>query len=163
MSENWKKELRKIKKMTKKKVLEIRKREELLRDKYKEDAKRIMDLIYSQLKVVEEIFKEKGLLPKIRRYENSIEMCCPFVVYGELRFLPSISFHLLLTNEGYNVMVSYLMGGGGAVELLRSIFGYEKIVIPSPVRIEDIQKEIKAFLQKRSQAIVHMDALYKTS
>jgi len=165
--ENWKKELEKIKEVTEKEVLKIRKEEKELRDRHKEDSRRIMSLIHSQLKAVEEIFKIKGekgsCQPKIEKWaDNEIGLLLPIVVTVanttlQHRIYPEIRFNLVLTDEGYEVVVEWRVYQSEFADYACSIFGRHRVHIPPPVRIQEVQKEINAFLERRSQAIIDFE------
>lgn len=158
MSEDWEKELKEIKEATKKEIMEIREKEEELREKHKEDVEKILDLIYSQLKPVEETFRKEGreesYQPKIVRHPHAIYLSLP--ITPESMRSPghyttiglTIGFGLLLTDEGYGVKVTKDIYDHTKDRTFRTE-GY----ISPPVDVDGIQKEIRDFLRDRRFAI----------
>jgi len=152
MSEDWKRELERIKETTEKGVIEARKREDASREKYKRDVERVIELINSQLEPVAETFREEGReeadQPKIAKYPNGIRLSLP-VVHKNTRIGLGISFDLTLSDEGYVIRAKATKD---MYDQIRDKVGQTSEYI-SPVEPDNIQKEIKDFLLSRSSTI----------
>ncbi len=151
MPADWKAELEEMKKATEEEIKESRRKEEELREKYKGDKERIIDLINSQLKPVVETFKEEDMeetsQPKIKKYHNGISLNVPIVQeVGYISF--SISFDLVFTDRGYEVKTRK----SGYDHVQDRAFTSEAF-IHAPVDIKGIRDEIRAFLRDRNFAI----------
>ena len=145
MSEDWKKELESMKKETEEEVERGRKVERELREKYAGEKEKLVELIYAQLKPVEETFKVEGAVknqPRLEKYPHGVSLYLPID-----HAYVNIYFGFALTDEGY------------AVTVRREIFDhkternfYFDHYIQAPVTVEGIKKEIREFIRDRNDA-----------
>ena len=151
MMSDWKAELEKVKKATEEEIKETRKKEDELRKKYEGQKEKIIDLIYSQLKPVEETFREEGKdeidQPKIKKYYDGISLSLPIVHEGTHRGF-GINFDLRFTDKGYAVRTRK----SGYDHVQDRAFTSEGF-IDAPVEIGKIRGEIRSFLGDRAFAI----------
>jgi hypothetical protein len=113
------------------------------REKHKDEAKKIIELLNSELKKVAEVYTEPSMRdfdkPKVEGSDQFVQLSAPIVRTGSYQGY-SISFMLKLTEKGYGLSVS---GGSGNF-------------IPPPVTLEAIQKEVLSFLQRRREEVTRM-------
>lgn len=101
-SDEWINKIKKIKMETEKQIKDIRSGEEEFREKYKDQKKKIIEMIYSQLKPLEETFKSEK--PKIERSHWGVSLSLP-IVHENTHYTSGIHFYLKLTDKGYGVDV----------------------------------------------------------
>ena len=151
MQREWKAELEKVKKATEEEIKEVRRKEEELREKHKGEREKIIEMIYSQLKPVEETFREEGKeetdQPKIKKYPGGISLSLP-IVHQQTHTGFSISFDLRLTDKGYAVTTRK----SGYDHTTDRVFTSEGFV-EAPVEMGKIRSEIRDFIGNRSSAI----------
>jgi hypothetical protein len=113
------------------------------REKHKDEAKRIMESLNSELRKVAEVYTDSSKQdfdkPKVEGNDRYVQLSLPIVRTGLYQGY-SISFMLNLTEKGYGLNVS-----GGSSNF-----------IPPPVTLEAIQKEVMYFLQRRSEEVARM-------
>jgi hypothetical protein len=109
LSDKWKEELQKMKTDREKKVEnEVRIGEEL-KEKYKEDIKKIIDMIKAQCEPVVETFRnlseQEANQPKLNEGVSWVTMSFPLIVYSSGYATLNLGFSLVLTEKGYNIGV----------------------------------------------------------
>jgi hypothetical protein len=113
------------------------------REKHKDEAKRIIELLNSELRKVAEVYTDSSMRdmdkPKVEGNDQYVQLSIPIVRTGLYQGY-SISFSLKLTEKGYGL----------------NIFGGSSSFIPPPVTLEEIQKEAIYFLQRRSEEVARM-------
>lgn len=150
MSEDWVTEIRKIKQETEEEIAKIRSEEDVIREKYEPQKKKIIDKIRAELKPIVEVYTKPELpemnKPRIEIHRDiRISLKMPIVSIGE--WLGSdIDFYLKLTDDGYGVQVS--------------CNGRTNFIKP-PVKIETIRKEIKEYLEYRKKTIISKEKTHQ--
>jgi hypothetical protein len=107
MSEEWKKVLERMKRQTKDEMRIGNLIEKELEQKYKGEKERLLNLIYSQLRQVIEIFTDENqeiYQPKIEKTSSSISLRFPIKSSSTTVHL-SLDFGLILTDNGYAVTI----------------------------------------------------------
>lgn len=150
MSEDWKKELESMKKETEEEVEKVREEESKLREKHEGEKEKLVELIYAQLKPVEETFKVKGAdknQPRLDKYPHGVTLYLP-IDHANV----SIYFGFTLTDKGY------------ALTVRREVFDSQKErtfyfdhYIQAPVTVEGINKEIREFVRDRNDTVKRVE------
>ena len=152
MSEEWKKKLKELKEKTETEILEIHRKEEELREKYKNDRNRLIELIYEQLKEVEEIYTEEDMNEYIRtkviKHSLGANLTLP-IKSASTTISLGINFNLHLSDKGYAVEVREDL-----FDSVKEIRFYTSKTIRPPVKINDIQDAISGFLSSRKQILI---------
>ena len=153
--DEWATKLRKMKEETEKETRESRYTEQHLREKYKEEPTRIMELLRAKLKKVEEVFKESAQqeLDQPKMESGTWGACLGFPIirlgtHGALK----ICFFLHLTDKGYGLRISRDMYDGMYDKTFETS-GY----IHPPVTAGAIEKEATDFLEARKDTIKRME------
>ena len=153
--DEWGAKLRKMKEETEKEIRETRYEEQHLREKYKDEPTKIIELLRTNLKKVEEVFKESA---QQESYQPTIEsgswgecLSLPIIRLGTHAGL-KICFFLHLTNKGYGLRVSRDMYDWMNDKSYETS-GY----IRPPVTAGAIQKEVSDFLEARNNTIKRME------
>ena len=152
MSEEWKKKLKELKEKTEIEILEVHRKEEELREKHKNDRNRIIELIYEQLKAVEEAYTEEGMNENIR----------PITTKRPLEVSLGLSIKMFNTTHGLRIVfILHLTDKGYAVEVKEDLFDpikenryYSTKTIFPPIKIKDIQESISVFLNSRKRILI---------
>ncbi|MFH0749279.1 MAG: hypothetical protein V1915_05135 [Candidatus Bathyarchaeota archaeon] len=83
--------------------------EEELREKYKGDTKKIIDMIKAQCEPVVVTFKDPSKSeidqPKLSEDLSSVRLTFPFIVDGSIYARLNLYFNLVLTRKGYDIGV----------------------------------------------------------
>ena len=132
-----------------------RKTWEELKEKYKNEASKILGLLNRELKKVVEVYTDPSLgdydKPKVEGDYRYVSLSIPIVhggSYGSSHYSFGISFWLKLTENGYLLEVIKSMYS------VRDYRPYEyKGFVQPPVTEESIQKEVMDVLQARNEAI----------
>lgn len=147
MSDEWAEELKKMKEEEERKIQESKTKEEQLREKYKGDIKKTMDMIRAQCESVVEVFVEhaKSTVNETAKIV-SLKLPIPNVASLEL------TFRLILTKSGY------------AVKVTREIYDHvqERVApfsrtIQPPIDVQKIRGAIREFLEERKYAIERVE------
>jgi hypothetical protein len=113
------------------------------REKHKDEAKRIIELLNSELRKVAEVYTDSTIQdydkPKVEGNDQYVRLSIPIVRTGLFQSY-GISFSLKLSEQGYGL----------------NVFGGNSNFIPPPVTLEAIQKEIMYVLQRRSEEVARM-------
>jgi hypothetical protein len=154
-ADEWVAKLKKMKEETEKEIRESRYAEQHLREKFKDEPTKIIELLRAKLKNVEEVFKESALQeldqPKMESGTWGACLSVPIIRLGTHVVL-KICFFLHLTDKGYGLRVSRDMYDGMYDKPFETS-GY----IRPPVTAEAIQKEVTDFLEARNDTIKRMD------
>lgn len=150
MSSDWEAELESMKKETEEEVAKAREGERKLREKHAGEKEKLVELIYAQLKPVEETFKVEGAdknQPRLDKHPNIVALYLP-IDHTNV----SIYFGFTLTDNGY------------AVTVRRKMFDREKErnyyfdhYIQAPVTVEGIKKEIREFIRDRNYTVKKLE------
>ena len=113
------------------------------RENHKDEAKRIIEWLNSELRKVAEVYTDPSMQdinkPKVGGSDQYVQLSIPIVRTGLYQGY-SISFSLKLAEKGYGL----------------NVFGGSCGFIPPPVTLEAIQKEVLYFLQRRSEMVAQM-------
>lgn len=153
--DEWVAQLRKMKEETEKEIRESRYAEQHLREKYKDETTKIIELLRAKLKKVEEVFKESAQQeldqPKVESGNWGACLSVPIIRLGTHVGL-KIRFFLHLTDKGCGLRVSKDMYDGMYDKPFETS-GY----IRPPVTAGAIQKEVSDFLEARNNTIKRME------
>ena len=144
-----------MKEETEKEIRESRYAEQHLREKYKDEPTKTIELLRAKLKKVEEVFKESELQeldqPKMESGTWGACLRVPIIRLGTHVGL-KICFFLLLTDKGYGLRVSRDMYD----VMYDKAFETSGYIRP-PVTAGDIQKEVADFLEARNDTVKRME------
>lgn len=144
-----------MKEETEKEIRDSRYAEEHLREKYRDEPTKIVELLRAKLKKVEEVFKESEQQeldqPKMESGTWGACLSVPIVRLGTHVGL-KICFFLHLTDKGYGLRVSRDMYDGMYDKPFETS-GY----IHPPVTAGAIQKEVTDFLEARNDTMKRME------
>jgi hypothetical protein len=153
--DEWVAKLRKMKGETEKEIRDSRYEEQHLREKYKDEPTKIIELLHANLKKVEEVFKESGQQeldqPKMESGTWGACLSVP-IIRLETHVGLKICFFLHLTDKGYALRVSRDMYDTMHDKPFETS-GY----IRPPVTAGAIQKEVTDFLEARNDTIKRME------
>jgi hypothetical protein len=157
MSDEWIKELKEIKEDTDKKIEDVHAKEIELIEKHEEEAKRILNMINELCKPVVKIFIDPSLESDQTKFlmneaSRSASITVP-VVNFDTHFPLSLSFRLVLTEDGY--MVEILEESYDTVQ--NKSFGVKGKSMYPPITEEKIKSEIKEFLKKRASMMERLE------
>ena len=153
--ENWGEKLKRMKEQTEREIQDKRLAEQELRDKYKDEKGRIIEMLRSELGNVVEVFKDVSQnqfdQPKaeVRDWGATLEVP---IVHSSTHVGLEISFYLTLTDKGYALKVTKGMFDG----IHDQSYEVPNVISP-PVIAEAIQKEVTDFLEARSNTIKRME------
>jgi hypothetical protein len=150
--DEWVAKLRKIKEEAEKEIRESRYAEQRLREKYKDEPTKIIELLCAKLK---EVFKESAQQeldqPKMESGNWGACLSVP-IIHSGMHVGLKICFFLHLTDKGYGLRVSKDMYDGMYDKPFETS-GY----INPPVTVSTIQKEVTDFLEARNNTIKRME------
>ena len=153
--DEWVAKLRKMKDVTEKEIRDSRYAEQHLREKYKDEPTKTIELLRAKLKKVEEVFKESAQQeldqPKMESGTWGASLSVPIIRLGTHAEL-KICFFLHLTDKGYGLRVSRDMYDG----MYDKPFETSGYIWP-PVTAGAIQKEVTDFLEARNDTIKRME------
>lgn len=153
--DEWVAKLRKMKEETEKEIRDSRYAEQHLREKYKDEPTKIIELLRAKLKKVEEVFKESAQQeldqPKMESGTWGACLNVPIIRLGTHVGL-KICFFLHLTDKGYGLRVSRDMYDGMYDKPFETS-GY----ISPPVTAGAIEKEVTDFLEARNDTVKRME------
>lgn len=139
-----------MKEETEEGITEAREEEKRLREKHAGEKEKLVELIYAQLKPVEETFRAEGVQknkPRLDKSPNGVTLYLP-INYTSV----GIYFGFTLTDKGY------------AVTVKKEIFDHEKErtfyvdhLIQAPVTVEGIKGEIRAFIRDRNDSVKRVE------
>ena len=152
---NWEDKIRKIKEETDQEIKENRLAEQRLREKYKDEKTKIIEMLRSELGVVVKVFKR----PSGKYYEQpSLEVAdwgaslkVPIVGAGPTVNI-GITFSFQFGDDGYGLKV--VKGTYDAVSQKSDEINGE---IPPPVTAAAVQKQVTVFLETRKACIKRME------
>ena len=124
---------------------------EELKEKYRGEATKIIELLNSELEKVVDVYTDPSLQdydkPKVEGDNRYVKLNIP-IVRGGSHYSFGISFWLKLTEKGYGLDIVK------TTYFARDDKPYEyKSSIPPPITVSVIQKEVMEVLQARNEAI----------
>jgi len=154
MSDEWVEEIKRMKEETEKKIQKARSEEEALREKYKEDIKKILDLIKAQCAPVVDTFKDPSKWEWQQPEFGVSETAKAAWIRVPLAFPTSLtlSFRLVLTDKGYSVEVRKQF-----YDEVKNRTGSSTGHIHPSVKEDSIRSEIRNFLKDRNDALERLE------
>lgn len=153
--DEWVAKLRKMKEEAEKEIRETRYAEQHLREKYKDEPAKTIELLRAKLKKVEEVFKDSTQQeldqPKMENGTWGACLSVPIIRIGTHVGL-KICFFLHLTDKGYGLRVSREMYDG-MYDKPYETSGY----IRPPITAGAIQEEVTDFLEARNDIVKRME------
>jgi hypothetical protein len=159
--DEWVAQLRKMKEEAEKEIRDSRYAEQHLREKYKDEPTKVIELLRAKLKKVEEVFKESAQqeLEQPKMESGTWGACLGFpIVHLGTHVGLKICFFLHLTDKGYGLRVARDMYDGMYDKPFETS-GY----IRPPITAGAIQKEVTDFLEARNDTIKRMEEKEKRS
>jgi len=154
MSDEWVEEIKRMKEETEKRIQKARTEEEVLREKYKEDIKKILDLIKTQCAPVVDTFKDPSKWEWQQPEFGMSETAKAAWIRVPLAFPTSLtlSFRLVLTDKGYSAEVRKQF-----YDDVKNTTDSSTGHIQPPVKEDSIRSEIRNFLKDRNNALEKLE------
>jgi hypothetical protein len=154
MSNDWEKELEEMKTEATKKIEDLWKKEEGIKERYKGDAERILNIIHVQCKSVVKVLADQSAKSSMDDLAKIVSLEVPIVI-DISHIKRTIVFRLVLTNSGYAVEFVKIFQDIDTGQISEIVGDYinppvtqEKIY--PPVTQEKIQNVIRKFLRDRN-------------
>jgi hypothetical protein len=155
MENNWEDKIRKIKEETDKEIEENRLAEQRLREKYKDDKPKIIEMLRSELGVVVKVFKKPSRKyydqPSLEVADWGASLKVPIVGAGATVNI-GITFSFQFSDDGYGLKVVK-----GTYDAVTQKPGEINADIPPPVTVAAVQKQVTEFLEVRRDTIKRME------
>jgi hypothetical protein len=155
MENNWEDKIRKIKEETDKDIEENRLAEQRLREKYKDEKPKIIEMLKSELGVVVKVFKKPSGKyydqPSLEAADWGASLKVPIVGSGATVNI-GITFSFQFSDNGYGLKVVK-----GTYDALTQKSDEITVDIPPPVTVEAVQKQVTEFLEARRDTIKRME------
>jgi hypothetical protein len=151
LSNAWEKELEEMKKEATEKIEDLLKKEEDIKEKYRADVKRILDIIYTLCKSVVKVLGEQSAKCSIDDLAKVVSLEVPIVIDGS-HIKRTIIFRLAFTNTGYGVEFVKIFQDINTGQISKIVGDY----INLPVTQEKNQNVIRKFLRDRNIEIERM-------
>ena len=151
MTACWKAELERLKRLPTEETNRVQKKEVSVADSHKDELKKLMALLKSQLVPVVEVFREKGKTktqqPHIHEHNDGYTLVLPVAEKDIKPIILRLQFEFSLTENGY---VLKTIG-----ETEKNAPAPEKI-IEAPFTEERMRDEIRDFLRRRRNIILKL-------
>jgi len=156
---NWEDKIRKIKEETDKEIKENRLAERRLREKYKDEKPKIIEMLRSELGVVVKVFKKPSRKyydqPSLEVADWGASLKVPIVGAGATVNI-GITFSLQFSDNGYCLKVIKV-----TYDAVTQKHCEINADIPPSVTVEAIQKQVTEFLEVRRDTIKRMEEEYQ--